>query len=93
MLQAPDAAYVFPARQTLTFSVDWRVFTAGTAVFHLEQQGDEEKVTATADTAGNVNMLFPVMDKFSGGLRYEDRLLDRVQQADAGGPAQGERAT
>ena len=67
-LQPPDPAYVFPQHQTLTFSVDWRVFTAGTAVFHLEQQGTEEKVTATADTAGNVNMIFPVADRFSAGL-------------------------
>jgi len=36
-LQPPDPSFVFPTRQTLTFSVDWRVFTAGTAVFHLEQ--------------------------------------------------------
>jgi len=68
VLQAPDPAYVFPARQTLTFSVDWRVFTAGTAVFHIEQQGTEEKVTADADTAGTVNMVFPVVDKFSAGF-------------------------
>ena len=67
-LEAPPAGYQFPARETLTFSVDWRVFTAGTAVFHLEQQGDTEKVTATADTVGNVNMVFPVIDKFQAGF-------------------------
>nr|WP_041596936.1 DUF3108 domain-containing protein [Granulicella tundricola] len=67
-LQAPEPGYVFPAKQTLTFSVDWRVFTAGTAVFHLEQNGTQEKVTATADTVGNTNMLFPVVDKFEAGL-------------------------
>jgi len=67
-LQPPVAGYVFPAKQTLTFTVDWRVFTAGTAVFHLEQQGDQMKVTATADTVGAVNMLFPVVDRFQSGL-------------------------
>lgn len=67
-LVAPQAAYTFPARQTLTFSVDWRVFTAGTAVFHLEQQGNTEKVTASADSVGNVNLLFPVIDKFQAGF-------------------------
>jgi len=63
-LQPPVTGYVFPARQTLTFTVDWRVFTGGTAVFHLEQQGDQLHVTATADTVGAVNMLFPVVDRF-----------------------------
>ena len=68
VLQPPDPGYSFPAHQTLTFSVDWRVFTAGTAVFHLDQQGTEEKVTATADTLGTLNMIFPVIDKFQSGF-------------------------
>jgi hypothetical protein len=63
-LQPPVAGYVFPDRQTLTFTVDWRVFTGGMAVFHLEQQGDQMHVTATADTVGAVNLLFPVVDRF-----------------------------
>jgi hypothetical protein len=72
-LQPPVAGYVFPAKQTLTFTVDWRVFTAGTAVFHLErtnpdQAGDQMKVTATADTVGAVNMLFPVVDRFQSAM-------------------------
>ncbi len=68
VLEAPEPGYVFPARQTLTFSVDFRVFTAGTAVFHLEQQGSVQKVTATADTIGATNMIFPVIDKFQAGF-------------------------
>lgn len=67
VLQPPVAGYSFPVRQTLTFTVDWRVFTAGTAVFHLEQQGDVEKITATADSVGAENMLFPVVDRFQSG--------------------------
>ena len=67
-LQAPVAGFSFPAKQTLTFDVDWRVFTAGTAVFHLEQQGAEQKITATADTIGGTNMLFPVLDKFQSAF-------------------------
>jgi hypothetical protein len=67
-LEPPQPGYTFPARETLTFSVDWRVFTAGTAVFHLEQYGSTEKVTATADSVGNINMIFPVIDKFQAGF-------------------------
>ncbi len=67
-LLPPIAGFSFPVKETLSFDVDWRVFTAGTAVFHLEQQGTQEKVTATADTVGAVNMLFPVVDKFQAGL-------------------------
>lgn len=68
VLEPPLPGFQFPGSQTLTFTVDWRVFTAGTAIFHLEQQGDKMKVTATADTVGAVNMLFPVVDRFESGM-------------------------
>ena len=67
-LPPPAAGYVFPAHQTLTYKVDWRVFTAGTAIFHLETQGTQEKVTASADTIGAVNMLFPVEDRYQSAF-------------------------
>ena len=68
-LQAPSAGFVYPAKQTLTFTVDWgRAFTAASAVFHLEQVGDVHKVTASADTIGAVTMLFPVVDRFQAGF-------------------------
>lgn len=67
-LQPPPSGYVFPARQTLTYAVDWRVFTAGTAVFQLEQQGTQMMIAATADTVGGVTMLFPVVDRFQSGF-------------------------
>jgi hypothetical protein len=67
-LEPPMQGFSFPARETLTFSVDWRVFTAGTAVFHLEQVNGIQKVSATADTVGTVTMLFPVVDTFQSSF-------------------------
>ncbi|MBB5342567.1 hypothetical protein HDF10_000517 [Edaphobacter lichenicola] len=67
-LQPPQPGFTFPEKQTLTFTVDWRVFTAGTAVFQLEQQGTVQKIAATADSTGAVTMLFPVIDKFQAGF-------------------------
>ena len=63
-LSAPESGYVVPTRQTLTYTVDWRVFTAGLATFQLEQKGTMQKVSATADSVGAVTMLFPVVDRF-----------------------------
>ena len=69
ILRAPQPGYNnFPSKQTLTFTVDWRVFTAGTAVFTLEQQGTLQKISATADTVGGVTMLFPVVDRFQSAF-------------------------
>ncbi len=76
-LAPPRAGFSFPQRQTLTYSVDWRVFPAGTAVLHFENQGDRERITANADTIGAINMLFHVGDKFQStfdrtkGCTYE----------------------
>ncbi len=68
VLQPPLSTFDYPQHETLTYSVDWRVFTTGTAVFHLDQVGGILKISATADTAGAVNMLFPVIDRFQSGF-------------------------
>jgi hypothetical protein len=67
-MAAPQAGYTFASPQTLTFTVDWRVFTAGQAVFRLENVNGQMKVTATADTLGAVNMLYPVSDKYQSSF-------------------------
>ena len=63
-LAPPRAGYSFPQKQTLTYAVDWRVFPAGTAVIHFEQAGDRERIAASADTVGAINLLFHVADRF-----------------------------
>ncbi len=63
-LPAPRPGFTFPQKQTLSYSVDWRVFPAGTAVVHFEAAGDVEHVSSTADTSGAINLLFHVSDKF-----------------------------
>lgn len=68
VLQPPQGGFLYPQHETLTFSVDWRVFQAGIATFHLDANGANEKITATADSIGAVNMLFPVIDGFQSGF-------------------------
>lgn len=69
-LVPPAAQYPLPQNQTLTYAVDWRVFPAGTATFHLSSDGTREHVTATASSIGTVNLLFPVADRY-------DSIFDR----------------
>jgi hypothetical protein len=40
------------------------VFSAGMAVVHFEANGDNERITANADTSGAINLLFHVSDHF-----------------------------
>jgi len=70
-LAPPRAGFVFPQRQTLTYAVDWRVFPAGTAVIHFEASGDRERISATADTIGAINLLFHVADRFQSDFDRE----------------------
>jgi hypothetical protein len=70
-LAPPRAGFSFPQKQTLTYSVDWRVFPAGTAVIHFEASGDRERIAATADTIGAINMLFHVADNFQSDFDRE----------------------
>jgi hypothetical protein len=70
-LTPPRAGFSFPQKQTLTYSVDWRVFPAGTAVVHFEQMGDREQITASADTIGAINLLFHVSDRFQSVIDRE----------------------
>jgi hypothetical protein len=67
-LAAPPAGYSFPTRLTLTYNVDWRVFTAGKAIFHIETTGPQVRVTAEANSFGAVNLLFPVADQFNSSF-------------------------
>lgn len=63
-LSPPQAGFSFPQKQTLTYSVDWRVFSAGTAVLRFETVGDKVRLTANADTSGAINLIFHVSDRF-----------------------------
>ena len=67
-LRAPRASFTFPAKQTLNYAVDWRVFPAGIVAFHLEADGDMQRITVTADTVGAVNLLFRVSDRFQSSF-------------------------
>ena len=67
-LPPPRPGYSFPLKQTLTYSVDWRVFPAGTAVLRFEADGDRENLTASADTIGAINLLFHVSDRFQSSF-------------------------
>ena len=63
--------YIFPQHQTLTYTVDWRVFTAGRVVFQLDGQGSIMHVQATADTVGATNMIFQVIDRFQSSFNTQ----------------------
>ena len=60
----PPAGHKFTDGLALTYSVEWRLFNAGTATFRMDAAGREQRVVATADAAGVVAMLYHVQDRF-----------------------------
>jgi len=70
-LTPPRPGFSFPAKQTLTYAVDWRVFPAGTAVIHFESDGNTEHLTADAGTVSAIDMIFHVSDKFQSNFDRE----------------------
>ncbi len=76
-LPPPRAGFSFPDNQTYTYSVDWRVFPAGVATIHFDAEGVRERITASAETIGAINLLFHVGDHFEStvdrtkGCTYE----------------------
>jgi len=67
-LQPPVGDFTFPVKRTMNYTIDWRVFAAGTAVIQMEQDGSVMKINASGGSVGAVTMLFPVVDKFQAGF-------------------------
>jgi Protein of unknown function (DUF3108) len=64
-IHPPPAGYQFPNGLTLVFQAEWRLWTAGTARFTLEDAGQNmQRITGTAESAGFVSSLYPVHDRF-----------------------------
>jgi hypothetical protein len=60
----PPSGYHFPDGQSYVYSVEYHLFTAGTATVGLDSAGAEKRVTAIADSAGVANMVYAVHDRF-----------------------------
>jgi hypothetical protein len=60
----PPPNYSFPNGQTYVFGVEWHLFTAGTARVSLSLDGGQQHVTVLTVSAGVVNALYKVQDRF-----------------------------
>jgi hypothetical protein len=60
----PRPNYPFPDGRGYVYSAEWHLITAGTGVVRMDVAGNERKVTASAESSGAVNVIFPVHDRF-----------------------------
>jgi len=67
----PRPNYPFPDGRSLVYSVEWHLIPAGTGIVRMDVAGNERKVTASAESSGAVNVMFPVHDRFES--RFDPR--------------------
>lgn len=60
----PPPNYAYPIGQTYVYSVEWHLFSAGTASVKLGLDAGQQHVTAIANSAGVANALYKVQDHF-----------------------------
>ncbi len=60
----PPSNYAFPDNRGYVYAAEWHLITAGSGTVRMETAGNERKVTATAESQGVVNVIFPVHDRF-----------------------------
>jgi hypothetical protein len=64
VITPPRPNYSFPDGRAYVYSAEWHLITAGTGIVRMDPSGNERKVTATAESQGVVNVIFPVHDRF-----------------------------
>ena len=70
-IEPPRPNYPFPDGQSYVYSAEWHLITAGTGVVRMDTAGNERKVSASAESSGAVNVIFPVHDRFES--RFDPR--------------------
>jgi hypothetical protein len=64
----PAPTYRYPDGVTYYYNAEWRMWTAGTAMLRMESVGGSKKISASADSAGVVALLYTVHDRFESYL-------------------------
>jgi hypothetical protein len=60
----PPSTYHYPENTRWVYTVEWRLWTAGTASIELTADGSEHHVHGVADSQGAVALLYRVRDRF-----------------------------
>ncbi len=68
----------FPDGETLVYTAEWRIWTAGTATLRIESAGSQEHVSATANSSGAVAVLYRVQDRFDSWFQTPSFCSQRI---------------
>jgi ribosomal protein S17E len=76
-IQPLRPGFDFP-RQTLRYEAEYRFWTAGVATLRVERNGNQEHVSANADSTSVVALLFRVQDRFNSYFDAQSLCSSRV---------------
>jgi hypothetical protein len=83
--QKSAAVNVFPFPEKLTYHIDWRMITAGTAVLQYSRSGHNGwQIDITLESAGVVNRLYRVFNKYKISTNDQFCLGNAVMDAQQG---------
>jgi hypothetical protein len=70
--------FQMPYGQSLHYEGEWRFFTAGVSTVKIERVGNQNHVTATADSTGVVAVLYRVADRFESFVDAKTLCSSRI---------------
>jgi hypothetical protein len=76
----PPSTYRYPDGIGYVFNAEWRLWTAGTATLRMDSAGNLQKISATADSAGVVALLYTVHDRFESYLDPRTYCSQRISK-------------
>jgi hypothetical protein len=88
----PSSAYRFPAAEKLTYSVQWHMLNAGTAIIFMQRAGSQEHLSSTAESAGLANKLFHVHDIFDADIDPRSFCTQQISKHSEEGPRRLDRS-
>jgi hypothetical protein len=77
-IEPVPAAHRFPNAQVLHYDGEWRLWKAGTGTLRIEQAGDAEHVSGTAESSGTVALLYRVQDRLDSYFDHRSFCSERI---------------
>jgi hypothetical protein len=87
----PSPSFHFPESETLVYSVEWHLLTAGTSTVTLKRNGASEHLRSIADTSGVVNKIFAVHDTFDADIESRNFCTQQISKHSEEGSRRIER--
>jgi hypothetical protein len=92
-IEPPAAGHALPDGLAYVYDVEWRLWTAGSAVLRMDLDGNEQRVRGSGNSTGTVGLLYHVDDRFDAWFNPQTFCSRRIQKHIEEGSRRVETAT